>query len=74
MLKYQKNIYIKHTEYFKNDDVDIDKIKVSDKKLHRKEHNSYKYYVFYEHDDDKYIPLNIILKDVVGHYNIFKDD
>ena len=41
MLKYQKYIYISDTKYFKNDDVDIDKIKVSDKKLHRKEHNSY---------------------------------
>ena len=31
------------------------------------------YYVFYEHDD-KYIPLKIILKDVVGYYNDYKDN
>ena len=30
--------------------------------------------MFYEHDDDKYIPLKIILKDVVGYYNVYKDN
>ena len=29
--------------------------------------------MFYEHDDE-YIPLKIILKDVVGYYNDYKDD
>ena len=29
--------------------------------------------MFYEHDD-KYIPLKIILKDVVGYYNDYKDN
>ena len=29
--------------------------------------------MFYEHDD-KYIPLKIILKDLVGYYNDYKDN
>ena len=44
------------------------KIRVSDKKLYNKEHNSYKYYVFYGHSNE-YIPLRIILKDFVGYYD-----
>ena len=60
-------------ECFKINDIYINKTKVSDKMLYNKEHNSYKYYVFYEHDD-KYIPLKIILKDVVGYYNDYKDN
>ena len=30
--------------------------------------------MFYGHDDDKYIPLKIILKDVAGYYNDYKDN
>ena len=30
--------------------------------------------MFYEHDDDKCIPLKIILKGVVGYYNVYKDN
>ena len=29
--------------------------------------------MFFEHDD-KYIPLKIILRDVVGYYNDYKDN
>ena len=68
-----KTTYIKDVECFKINDIDINKIRVSDKKLYSKEHNSYKYYVFYEHED-KYIPLKIILKDVIGCYNDYKDN
>ena len=53
-----KTTYIKGIKYFKIDDINIDKIRVSDKQLYSKEHNSYKYSVFYEHDN-KYIPLRI---------------
>ena len=53
--------------------MDINKIRVSDKKLYNKQYNSCKYYVFYEHDT-KYIPLKIILKDLVGYYNVYKDN
>ena len=65
---------MKDTKCFKIDDVDINKIRGSDKKLYSKEHNSYKYYVFYEHDYDEYISLRIVLKDVVGYYNDYKDN
>ena len=69
-----KTIYMKDTKCFKIDDVDINKIRGSDKKLYSKEHNSYKYYVFYEHDYDEYISLRIVLKDVVGYCNDYKDN
>ena len=64
---------IKDVECFRINDIDIDKIRVSDKKLYNKEHNSYKYYVFYEYDGE-YIPLKIILKDVVGYYNNYNNN
>ena len=31
-------------------------------------------YVFYEHDENEYIPLRVILIDVVGYYNDYKDN
>ena len=61
-----KTTYIKDTECFRIDDIDINETRVSDKKLYNKEHNSSKYYVLYEHDDE-YIPLKIVLRDVVGY-------
>ena len=64
-----KTTYIKDTECFRINDIDIDKIRVSDKKRYEKQ-----YYVFYEHDNDEYIPLKIDLKDVVGYYNHYKDN
>ena len=68
-----KTTYIKHNECFRINNTDIDKIRVSDKNPYNKQHNSYKYYMFYEHDD-KYIPLQIILQHVVGYYNDYKDN
>ena len=65
---------MKDTKCFKIGDADINKIRVSDKKLYSKERNSYKYYVLYEHHDDEYMPLKIVLKDVVGYYNDYKDN
>ena len=74
VLKYQqKTAYIKDTKCFKINDIDIDKVRVCNKKFYNKEHNSYKYSMFYEHDDE-YIPLKIILKDAVGYYNDCKDN
>ena len=69
-----KTTYMKDTERFKISDIDINKIRVSDKKLYSKEHNSLKYYVFYKHNDNECTPLRIILKDVVGYYNDYKDN
>ena len=68
-----KTTYMKDTEHIQINDIDINKIRVSDKKLYNKTHNSYKYYVFYE-PDDEYIPMRIILKDMVGYYNDYKDN
>ena len=41
-----KTAHKKDDEFFKLNDIGFDKIRVSDKKLYSKEHNSYKYYVF----------------------------
>ena len=61
-------IYNKNSRGFLIDEVDIDKTKVSDKKLYSKMHDSHKYYVFYEYDN-KHIPLKLIFLDVAGcHY------
>ena len=53
-----KNIYKEDSKPFNISDIDIDKIRVSNKKLYNKEHGSYKHYVFYE-DGNEYIPLKI---------------
>ena len=69
-----KTVYMKdNTKCFKTNDMDINKIRVSEKKFYSKEHNSNKYYVFYEHDDNDYILQRIILRDVVGYYSVYKD-
>ena len=60
------------TKCLKINNIDTNKIRVSEKKLYSKEHNSYKCYVFYEHDGD-HIPLRIILKDAVDKYNVYRD-
>ena len=68
---HAKNIYIEDSKVFKMSDIDIDKIRVFDKKIYNKEHGSYKHYVFYE-DGNEYIPLKTALLDVNSYYNIFK--
>ena len=68
-----KNIYKEDLKLFNINHIDIDKIRVSDKKLYDKKHNSYKHYVFYE-DGNEYIPLKIILLNVLGYYNVFEAD
>ena len=65
--KRTKNTAKSNKKPSKIDDIDIDKITVFDKKLYNKEHDSYKYYVFYKH-----IPLRIILNDFAGYYNVYK--
>ena len=63
---------MKDTECFKFNDIDIDKIRISDKKLYSEQRNSYKYYLFYEHEN-KYISLKIIIT-CVGYDNDYKDN
>ena len=57
---------------FKINEIEINKIRVSGKKLYSKKHNLYKYYLLYEHDN-KYVPLRILLKDVIGEYRVYRD-
>ena len=58
---------------FKINDIDINKIRVSEKKIYSKKRNAFKYYVFYEHDNE-YMLLRIIFKNVVGYYAVYNDD
>ena len=67
-----KNTYMENTDLFEIDEIDIDKIRVSKKYLYKKKHESYKHFVFYEHNGE-YIPLGIILKDMIAYYSKFKD-
>ena len=55
------------------DEIDINKIRISEKSLYSKQHNAYKYYVLYEHNNE-YMPLRITLKDLVGYYDVYNDD
>ena len=55
-----------NNEYFKINEIDFNKIRVSEKRIYNKKYNSYKYYVLYERDNE-YILLRVILKDVVGY-------
>ena len=45
-------------------------MRVSDKNLYNKKHDSYRNYVFYEHNIE-YIPWKIFLSNVTGRYNSF---
>ena len=68
------NIFRKDSKHFNINDIDINKIRVSEAKLFMKENNSYKHYVFYE-DGDKYIPLNICFsKTLRGYYNEYPNE
>ena len=62
-----------NTKCFKISDIDIDKTRVSEKRLSGTKHNSYKYYVVYEHNNE-YIPLRIISKDVASYYNDYQSN
>ena len=62
-----------NTKCFTINEIDINKIRLSEKKLYSKKHNSYKYYVLYEHDNE-YISLRVTLKDVVGYYSVYNDN
>ena len=67
-------VYAKdNDDCFGINDIDINKIRISERSLYWKQHNAYKYYVLYEHNN-KYIPLRITLRDVVGYYVYNGDD
>ena len=67
-------VYTKdNSKCFGINDIDINKIRISEKSLYSKQHNGYKYYVLYEHNNE-YMPLIITLKDLVGYYDVYNDD
>ena len=76
MLKLDNNveipamtIFMKDSKYFNINDIDINKVRVSNTKLFMKKDNLFKHYIFYE-DGGKYIPLNICFsKRLAGYYN-----
>ena len=55
------------------DEIDINKIRISERSLYSKQHNAYKYYVLYEHNNE-YLPLRISLKDLIGYYDVYNDN
>ena len=63
MLKLDNNdkilariVYVKDNEKcFGIDEIDISKIRISKRSLYSKQHNAYKYYVLYEHNNE-YMP------------------
>ena len=64
-------VYAKdNNDCFGIDGIDINKIRISEKSLHSKQYNAYKYYVLYGHNN-KYMPLRITMKDVVGYYDVY---
>ena len=81
MLKLDNNdkipariVYVKDNEKcFGIDEIDINKIRISERSLNSKKHNAYKYYVIYEHNNE-YMPLRITLRDVVGYYDDYSDN
>ena len=81
MLKLDNNdkiaakiVYTKdNSKCFRINDIDINKIRISEKSLYSKQHNAYKYYVLYEHNNE-YMSLRFTLKDVVGYYDVHNDD
>ena len=81
MLKLDNNdkiaakiVYTKdNSKCFRINDIDINKIRISEKCLYSKQHNAYKYYVLYEHNNE-YMPLRITLKDLVRYYDVYNDD
>ena len=67
-------VYMKdNTKCFGINDIGINKIRISEKSLYSKQHNTYKYYVLYEHNNE-YIPLRITMKDVVRYYGVYNND
>ena len=62
-------IFMKDSKCFNINDIDINKVRVSEAKVFMRENNSYKHYIFYE-DGDKYISLNICFsKTLAAYYN-----
>ena len=69
-----KIVYMKdNSKCFGINDIDINKIRISEKSIYCKQYNSYKDYVLYEHNKECML-LRITLKDLVGYYDVYNDD
>ena len=69
-----KNVCMKdNSKCFGINVIDINKIRISDKSLYSKQHNAYKWYQLYEHNNE-YMPLRITLKDLVGYCDTCNDE
>ena len=55
------------------DEIDINKIRISERNLYSKQYNAYKYYVLYEQNNE-YLPLRITLRDLIGYYDVYNDN
>ena len=67
-------VYTKdNSKCFRINDIDINKITISERSLYNKQHNAHIYYVLYEHNNE-YMPWRITLKDVVDYYDVYNDD
>ena len=54
------------------DEIDINKIRISERSLYSKHYNAYTYYVLYEHNNE-YMPWRITLRDVVSYHDVYND-
>ena len=55
------------------DEIDINKIRISERNLYSKQYNAYKYYVLYEQNNE-YLPLRITLRDLIVYYDVYNDN
>ena len=62
-----------NNECSKINEIDFNKIRLPERRLYCKKYNLYKHYVLYERDNE-YIPLRVILRDVVGYYSVYGDN
>ena len=62
----------KNTKMFKIQDIHLNEIKTSKKKLYSKRNNANKHYIVYDYND-RTIPLLIRLPEMIVRYKVFKD-
>ena len=67
-------VFMKDSKYFHINNIDINKIGVSQARVFMKKDNLFKHYIFYE-DAGKYAPLNICFsKTLAGYYNEYRNE
>ena len=66
-------VHKRDTKTFKIQDIDLDKIKTSKKKLYSKASKAYKHYLLQEHNNGN-VSLLIKLPEMIGRYKIFNNN